>query len=124
MLQHNSEQNLARAGQHAHVAHAAMISLHTLCCGLPVLAMAAATLSGAAAGATAFESFAGDLHGLLHEHEEWILGLSAGLVGLGGLFEWGARRQGLKRGFPVMFAVSVGCFLFNLTLIAVHRGLV
>ncbi|MBX9747008.1 MAG: hypothetical protein K2X34_08910, partial [Hyphomonadaceae bacterium] len=47
MLQHNSRQ----AGR-AHWAHAAVVGLHTLCCGFPALALTAAALSGAASGVT------------------------------------------------------------------------
>ncbi len=118
MLQHN----IARAGDRAHVAHAAMISLHALCCGLPIVALMLAALSGASSGATAFLVVTRDIHGALHAHEIWILAGSALLVSLGGVMELAARRNGMKRGTPWLFALSLACFAFNLAIILVHRA--
>jgi hypothetical protein len=118
MLQHNTEQ----AGQKAHVAHVAMLALHSLCCGLPVLAVSLAALSGASSGATAFAVSTGRLHGVLHAHEVWILAGSALLVGTGGVLEMASRKGGVARGFPWMFAVSVCCFALNFAIIAAHRA--
>ncbi len=118
MLQHNAHQ----AGAKAHVAHAAMLAMHALCCGLPIVAMSLAALSGATSGATAFVATTGQLHALLHSHELWILAGSALLVSMGGAFEVVARRGGIARGFPWMFAVSVACFVLNFAIIAVHRA--
>jgi hypothetical protein len=119
MLQHNS----ARAGKKAHIAHAALISLHALCCGLPALAMIAAAVSGATSGvavlAGAFEPF----HALLHAHEVWILVVSAALVAIGGAMEALARRGAHNHGFPWLFAFSVVCFLVNVAIIVSHRAL-
>ena len=120
MLQHNAE----RTGKQAHIAHAAVLSLHTLCCGLPALAVTLTALSGAAASGTiAFSSFFGDLHALIHGNELWILALSAFLVSLGGAMEFAARRGRGDLPFPWLYAMSLCCFLANLAIIAVHRGL-
>lgn len=100
-----------------------MLGLHTLCCGLPALALAATALSGATSGVALFATTADGFHALLHAHEIWILGVSAALVIAGGLFEVGARRMGGGRGFPWMFALSVACFFFNVAIIVAHRGI-
>jgi hypothetical protein len=118
MLQHNA----TRHGQRAHLAHAAVVSLHALCCGLPALAMIAAALSGVASGASLLpESFV-YFHQFMHAHEIWILVLSAALVVGGGWMELSARRQH-RHGFPWLFALSVGCFALNVTIILVHRAI-
>lgn len=122
MLQHNVAQAEGHA-RGAHVAHAAMLGMHALCCGLPAAAMAAAALSGAAAsGATSFSAATGQMHALLHAHEVWIIAGSALLVATGGVLELVARRAGARRGFPWLFAFSAACFAFNLAIIAAHRG--
>ena len=112
---------IARGGDRAHLAHAAMISLHALCCGLPVVALALAAASGAATGVSLFLAASQNLHAVLHQHEIWILALSATLVSLGGWFEWRAWRSGARRGISPLFAVSLGCFALNIAIIAVHR---
>lgn len=118
MLQHNAE----TARHKAHVAHAAMVGLHSLCCGLPALAMLAAAFSGATSGLTLFASYFSGFHALLHAHEIWILFASATLVTTGGVLELAARRTHTgPKGFPVMFAISVGCFIANAAIIAAHR---
>ncbi len=111
-----------KAGKKAHVAHAAMISMHALCCGMPILAVMLAALSGAAAGTSLLVVVSRQVHNALHAHEFWILGVSAALVSLGGLFEVLAVRSGLRKRFSPLFAVSCACFVFNLAIIAVHRG--
>jgi hypothetical protein len=116
MLQHNG----LRAGKQAHIAHAAMVSLHALCCGLPALAMLAAAVSGAASGIAVLADFVKPFHDLLHAHEGWILVLSAGLVLVGGGLELQARRGPHRHGFPWLFALSAGCFLVNVAIIATH----
>jgi hypothetical protein len=121
MLHHNTSARVA--GRRAHLAHAALIGLHTLCCGMPILALAAVALSGTASGLALFASSAERFHALLHAHEIWILGASAGLVTLGGLFEAGARREeSSARGFPWLFALSAACFALNVAIIISHRG--
>jgi hypothetical protein len=120
MLQHNPE----KTGRQAHLAHAAVLSLHTLCCGLPALAVMLTALTGAAtSGAVAFSSFFGELHALIHGNELWILALSATLVSVGGVMEFLARygRRGLA--FPWLYTMSLCCFAANVAIIAVHRGL-
>lgn len=119
MLQHNSPR-AATAKDRAHLAHAAMIALHALCCGLPIAALFLTAASGASTGYLAFSTFADGVHGAVHRQETWILAGSAALVVLGGVLELTAHRHE-KRGFPWLFALSVCCFLLNLSLIAVHR---
>jgi hypothetical protein len=118
------QRNVSNARHKAHAAHAAMVGLHSLCCGLPALAMLASAVSGATSGVTIFASYFSDFHTLLHAHELWILVVSASLVTVGGVLEITARRAGAApKAFPVMFAVSVGCFLLNAGIIAVHRAI-
>ncbi|MEZ5970218.1 MAG: hypothetical protein R3C31_00235 [Hyphomonadaceae bacterium] len=117
MLQHNS----AQAGKKAHLAHAAVMSLHALCCGLPALAMLAVALSGAASGVVLFADYVGEIHRFLHGNEYWILAASAALVITGGWMELQSRRRH-NHGFPWLFAFSVFCFFANVTMIVVHRA--
>jgi hypothetical protein len=117
MLQHNS----AQAGRKAHLAHAAVMSLHAICCGLPALAMLAAAVSGAASGVTLLAGYVGEIHHFLHGHELWIVAASAALVVTGGWFELSSRRHH-NHGFPWLFAFSVLCFFANVTIILVHRA--
>ncbi|HYD71740.1 MAG TPA: hypothetical protein VEF55_01285 [Candidatus Binatia bacterium] len=115
MLQRNNS-------HHAHIAHAAVVGMHALCCGLPALAMLAAALSGAASvGSLLPESFE-QFHRLLHGYELWIVCLSAALVALGGWLEASARRHHPDQRFPWLFAFSVLCFLINVGVIAAHRA--
>jgi hypothetical protein len=118
MLQRNAD-----AARHkAHAAHAAMVGLHSLCCGLPALAMLASAFSGATSGFAVFASYFSGFHQILHAHEVWLLIVSASLVTVGGVLEVTARRLGsAPKTFPIMFAVSVGCFVLNATIIAMHR---
>jgi len=118
MLQHNS----ARAGRRAHVAHAAVVGLHTLCCGLPALALMAAALSGAASSVALLSETTGQIHDFMHRHEIWVLVVSAVLVVSGGYLEFRARKSGHAHAFPWLFAISVFCFVLNIVIIAVHRG--
>ena len=99
-----------------------MISLHTLCCGLPVLALGLVALSGATAGTSVLLAVSQTLHGALHDREYWILALSAVLVGAGAWFELRSWRSGARRRVSPLFALSLGCFVFNIILIAVHRA--
>lgn len=117
MLQHNSIKN----GRRAHVAHAAVLSLHALCCGLPALAVVA-TLSGLTTGAALLPDSFTQFHNFMHRHELWILVVSAILVGSGGWLEASARRDGQVHRFPWLFAFSALCFLANVAIIAVHRA--
>jgi hypothetical protein len=119
MLQHNT----ASAGQKAHLAHAAVVALHALCCGLPALAMLAAALSGATSGIALMSDFFEPFHELLHQHELWIMAVSAGLVVIGAALEVWARRRGAHNyGFPWLFSLSVFCFLANVAIIVAHRA--
>lgn len=118
MLQHNAK----KAGKRAHVAHAAVMGVHALCCGMPGLAMLAAAVSGTASGAAlASESFA-EFHAILHHHEGWILAISAALVVSGAILEMFARRGPHRHGFPWLFAFSTACFGANVAIILGHRA--
>ncbi len=116
MLQHNSD-----APRRAHLAHAAVVGMHALCCGLPALFMIAVA-AGATSGLTLLSGFVAEFHHFLHAHEIWILGLSAALVAVGGYLEFLARRGSHRHGFPWLFAFSAFCFLANVAIIAVHRA--
>lgn len=115
MLQHNT------SGKPAHIAHAAVLGLHSLCCGLPALALITAAASGATSGVAVFIDIFGGFHDFMHARELWILVLSAALVLSGGLLELSARRVRQDQGFPWLFAFSVICLAANLALIAAHR---
>lgn len=117
MLQHNGVQS----GRRAHLAHAAVMGLHTLCCGLPALAMLAAATSGATSGIALLSGSVAQIHDFLHRHELWIVVLSASLVIVGGWLEVAARREH-RHGFPWLFAFSLFCFLANVAIIAAHRA--
>jgi len=104
------------------LAHAAVMGLHALCCGLPALAMLAAAVSGATSGITLLAGSVEEIHHFLHQHELWILVLSAGLVVTGGWLEVASRRTH-RHGFPWLFAFSVVCFLANVAIIAAHRAI-
>jgi hypothetical protein len=101
----------------AHSVHVAMVALHSLCCGVPVLI---ASL-GAAAGALAWGGMFLTLHDVVHHYEYLILAASALLVATGAYFEWRARRRGAK-GFPFLFALSAACFLVNVAIVVSHRA--
>ncbi len=118
MLQHNTAQARARA----HLAHAAVVSLHGLCCGVPALAILATAASGAAAGVTLLADFVTPFHTLLHRHETWVLAVSGLLVTAGGALEAWARRRPHRHGFPWLFAFSAACFLANVAIVAGHRA--
>lgn len=120
MLQHNAPKS--DAPRRAHIAHAALISLHAFCCGMPALAMLAAAVSGAASSAALLSDSFGYLHEFLHAHELWILVVSAALVVTGGALELNARRGGHTHGFPWLFAFSVLCFVANVAIVVIHRG--
>lgn len=115
MLQRNT-------GKRAHIAHAGVVGLHALCCGLPALAMLAAAVSGAASSAALLADLVDPVHDFLHAHEVWILAVSGFLVMSGGVLELWARRGPHRHGFPWLFAVSASCFALNIALILAHRG--
>lgn len=116
------QDNTAEAhGRRAHLAHAAVVSLHALCCGLPAAALMLTAATGATTGITLFAEYAGEAHAILHAHELWILGLSAVLVLVGGVLELATRRDGKHRRLPWLYFLSVGCFALNLAIILAHR---
>jgi hypothetical protein len=113
MLQHN------RLARQAHLAHAAVLGLHTLCCGLPVLALLAAILAGATSGLALFADYLGVFHEFMHAYEAQILVVSAVLVGVGGVLELRRRHE---HGSLWLFGVSVLCFLANAAIVVLHRA--
>ena len=115
MLQRNNP-------HHAHIAHAAVVGMHAVCCGLPAVAMLAAALSGTASAVALLPDSFEKFHDMLHGYELWIVGLSAGLVTLGAWLEVSARRNHPGLGFPWLFAFSVLCFLLNVGVILTHRA--
>jgi hypothetical protein len=104
------------------LAHAAVVGVHALCCGVPMAAMLVAGLSGAVSAGMllpdSFELF----HQWMHGYELWILALSASLVVLGAWLEVEARRGRVAAGFPWLFAVSVGCLCINAAVILGHQA--
>lgn len=118
MLQHNG----VAAGRRAHLAHAAVVSLHAFCCGLPALALLAAAASGAATSVVLLSDFVTPFHAFLHQHEIWLLALSALLVVLGGALEIRGRVRPHRLGFPWLFALSAACFVLNFAIIFSHRA--
>ena len=108
--------NAAQGGRSAHIAHVAMIAFHTLCCGLPIIALA---LSSASSGMLAFQGWANGLHGALHAREALILATSGALVVIGGMLEWRARCK--RDGYSWLFGLSLAAFTFNLILFGVHH---
>ncbi len=113
MLQHNTP--AARSAEHAHIAHAAVVSLHALCCGAPIVLLVIASASATAAG-----GFIRQTHAFLHGHELWLIALSASLIAVGAFAEWRAYQGGLRR-FPALFALSCACLVANLAILAMHR---
>ncbi|MBY0564216.1 MAG: hypothetical protein K2P58_08515 [Hyphomonadaceae bacterium] len=98
------------------------MAIHMICCGLPILALAAVALSGAAASVVQFADAAGAIHGLAHAYELWILLASAILVAIGAVFEVLARRERAASKFPWLFAISVGCFFVNAAIVLSHQS--
>jgi hypothetical protein len=103
----------------AHLAHAAVVSLHAVCCGAPLAALAATSLWGSASALAVFGTWVAPAHEALHGFELWILALSAILVLVGGLLELQAHQAGRRR-IPWLFGVSVAAFVVNASLIASH----
>ena len=107
-------------GNHAHIAHAMVVSLHVLCCGLP----AAFALTGAIVGvgmSVGMVELGGTInavHAFLHGYELWVLALSALLVTIGA---WAELRRPHRTKLPVLFIISVCCLFVNAAIIAGHR---
>lgn len=117
------QDNVRSSGHGAHLAHAAVVGMHVLCCGLPILAMAAAGLSSFASTVVLFARSAQEIHHWVHSYEMWVLALSASLVVAGGALEAAARRRGgPAKAFPWLYALSVACFGFNVLLVMAHRA--
>jgi hypothetical protein len=106
----------ARLAHHTHWTHAAVVGLHTVCCGAPIVA--AIFASGAGLGLLGGLTLA---HDVIHEHEVWFVALSATLVLAGGVFEWRVRRTGVRR-TPWLFLLSAAAFLVNASVVAMHAG--
>lgn len=98
-----------------HWAHVAVVALHAICCGLPILASVAGLAASAAlmGGVLRFHTF-------LHGREFWLLGLSAMLVTAGGLAEHRFMRTTGRAASP-LFWVSLACFAFNAAIVFGHR---
>lgn len=109
------------ASRKAHLTHALVVGLHALCCGLPILALAAVGLSGAAVGVVQFSEAASAVHGLAHAYELWVLLGSAVLVSVGAVLELAAWRKRARPVFPWLFAVSLLCFLVNAAIVLSHQ---
>ncbi len=116
MLHYNTEAEAHRRAGHAHSAHAAMVALHALCCGLP----AALLLVSAGASTGLLGGMVSEAHHFLHAHEVWLMALSAALVGVGGYGEWRAWKAGARR-VPWLFFLSILLFAANAAIIAGHR---
>lgn len=117
MLQHN----VTSTGRRAHVAHAAVVGLHTVCCGAPALLLALSLAAGTTTGLTLASDYVVQIHSFVHRYEGWVLALSAALVVAGGAMEVQGRRSG-ARGFPWLFAISVLCLAVNAIIILAHRA--
>jgi hypothetical protein len=103
------------AAHRAHWTHVAVVALHTLCCGLPILA----SIAGLAASAALMGGVL-RFHDFLHGRELWLLGLSGALVIAG----WIAERRILRAGgagVSPLFWVSLAAFGFNAAIVAGHR---
>lgn len=98
------------------------MGLHAICCGLPALAMLAAAVSGATSGVALLAGSFEEIHHFLHQHELWILVVSAALVVVGGWLEASSRKTH-RHGFPWLFAFSVLCFVANVAIIVAHRAI-
>lgn len=109
------------ASRKAHLTHAVVVGLHALCCGLPILALAAVGLSGAAAGVVGFSDAASFVHEQAHGYELWMLLGSALLVSVGAALELAAWRAGARPGVPWLFAMSLLCFFVNAAIVLGHR---
>ncbi|MEQ1617270.1 MAG: hypothetical protein ABL883_02865 [Terricaulis sp.] len=115
------QRNVTRAGRDAHLTHAALVGLHTLCCGLPIVVMGVVSAAGAASTLTLASRNLLQVHDFMHENEVWTVVASAILVVIGAVLEARARRKVSVAGFPWLFAVSVGCFLLNAGVVMFHR---
>lgn len=93
----------------------AVVALHAVCCGLPIIASVAGLAASAAlmGGVLRFHTF-------LHTYEMWLLAVSGALVIAG----WIAERRFLRRAggrVSILFWVSLACFAFNAAIVAGHR---
>lgn len=103
------------AARRTHWVHALVVGVHVLCCGLP----AAMALLGVVVGALAWAAPITALHRFLHGYEPEIIALSFSLVAIGGVLEW--RRRSARKGFPMLYALSLACFVANAGIVAAHR---
>jgi len=130
MLQHNSptrpetsKSGASKSGaakneaHRAHWAHAAVLSLHAICCGAPIALLLVGAVTASVVGA----GWVLGAHAFLHAHEFWLLALSGSLVVYGGFGEWRARKSGAHAGFPVLWAMSGLCLAANVTIVVLHR---
>lgn len=102
----------------AHVAHAAVVGMHILCCGVPAAMMLLAAGTGASIGLNVVAGYFQSTHAMLHANELWILALSFVFVAIGAWLEWRNHRG---RRFSPLFAASIACFVLNASIIWAHR---
>lgn len=107
----------------SHLAHAAMVSLHSLCCGLPILATLASSVLGA--GLLGLQRGATLAHEQIHRVELALVVLSAAFVLLGAALEWRAHQRRRQAGEPgrvsLFFLASVGFLAFNAWFTTLHQ---
>lgn len=116
------QRNAMNTRRHAHLTHAALVGLHSLCCGIPLVLMALVSIVGASATFAVALQKIYPFHDLIHQNEIWILAASAAFVMLGAVLEARARAGARELGFPYLFAVSVGCLVLNVGVVLLHRG--
>jgi hypothetical protein len=120
-------------GRAADAFHAAALASHVACCGAPLVLNALALAFGAGL-LTATSPWLEATHGALHGREGLLLGISAGLVTLGGVTQYLSWRADCasdachhepcrpkKPRRMVVFGVVCALFLSNLALYAWHH---
>ena len=98
-----------------HWAHVAVVTLHAVCCGAPILVSVVGLAASAAltGGVLRFHAF-------LHGRELWLLGVSAALVGAG----WVAERRVVREaghGVSLLYWLSLSAFALNAAIVFGHR---
>ena len=96
-----------------HWAHVAVVSLHSLCCGIPLVLS-----SVGLAASVAWSGWAWSAHAALHDREWIVLLVSLALVLAGAFAERDALR---RRRVSLLFAASCVCFVANVAVVGAHR---